>query len=244
MCKAGEVLDTFYPRIIHLTCLVHGFHRISETIRFQFSEVDSLISNVKKIFLKAPSRIQTFKDMYPDLTLPPEPIITRWGTWLSAVLYYSNNFEKIRNVVLNLDPEAAMAIKKTVELIDSKNLQNNLAFISTNFGFLVDTISKLETSKMPLTERLEIVDNAIKQLERVPGEIGVLTNSKLKNVLEKNTGFNTEKFGAETRDLHIHRINTTKISTRIIQGKSDQLLKNNSKTSAVDQRVSEVSTSI
>jgi len=69
-------------------------------------------------------------------------------------------------------------------------LQNNLAFISTNFGFLVDTISKLETSKMPLTESLEIVDNAIKQLERVPGEIGVLTNSKLKNVLEKNTGFN------------------------------------------------------
>jgi len=64
-------------------------------------------------------------------------------------------------------------------------LKNNLAFISTNFGFLVDTISKLETSKMPLTESLEIVDNAIKQLERVPGEIGVLNNSKLKNVLEK-----------------------------------------------------------
>jgi len=50
--------------------------------------------------------------MYPDLILPPEPIITRWGTWLLAVLYYSNNFEKIRNVVLNLDPEAALAIKK------------------------------------------------------------------------------------------------------------------------------------
>jgi len=70
-------------------------------------------------------------------------------------------------------------------------LQNNLAFISTNFGFLVDTISKLETSKMPLTGSLEIVDNAIKQLERVSGEIRVLTNSKLKNGLEKNTGFNT-----------------------------------------------------
>jgi len=112
MCKAGKVLDTFYPRIIHLTCLIHGFHRIAETIRFQFSEVDSSIANVKKIFLKAPSRIQTFKDMYPDLTLPHEPIITRWGTWLSAVLYYSNNFEKIRNVVLNLDPEACNGNKK------------------------------------------------------------------------------------------------------------------------------------
>ncbi|CAI6360338.1 unnamed protein product [Macrosiphum euphorbiae] len=147
--------------------------------------------------------------MYPDLTLPPEPIITRWGTWLSAVLYYSNNFEKIRNVVLNLDPEATIAIKKTVELIDSKNLQNNLAFISTNFGFLVDTISKLETSKMPLTESLEIVDNAIKQLERVPGEIGVLTNSKLKNVLEKNTGFNTVM---SIRDILLNKTPNNKYS--------------------------------
>jgi len=42
---------------------------------------------------------------------------------------------------------------------------------------------------MPLTESLEIVDNAINQLERVPGEIGVLTNSKLKNVLEKKPSF-------------------------------------------------------
>jgi hypothetical protein len=128
--------------------------------------------------------------MYPNLTLPPEPIITRWGTWLSAVLYYSNNFEKIKNVVLNLDSDAAIAIKKTIELMECKNLQNNLAFISANFGFLVDTISKLETSKMALTESLEIVDNAIKQLERVPGEIGVLTNSKLQNILGKNPGFN------------------------------------------------------
>jgi len=99
--------------------------------------------------------------MYPNLTLPPEPIITLWGTWLSAVLYYSNNFEKIKNVVLNLDSDAANAIKKTIELMECKNLQNNLAFISANFGFLVDTISKLETSKMALTENLEIVDNAI-----------------------------------------------------------------------------------
>ncbi|KAL4103856.1 hypothetical protein QTP88_019191 [Uroleucon formosanum] len=69
--------------------------------------------------------------------------------------------------------------------------------------------------------------------------------SRARRTTENSFGLlSQEKFGAETRDLHIHRINTTKISTRIIQGKSDQLLKNNSKTSAVDQRVSEVLTSI
>jgi len=53
MVKAGKVLDTFYPRMVHLTCLVHGFHRVAETIRFQFSAVDSLISNVKKNIFKS-----------------------------------------------------------------------------------------------------------------------------------------------------------------------------------------------
>ena len=74
--------------------------------------------------------------------------------------------------------------------MENKNMQNNLVFISANFEFLVDTISKLETSEMPLTESLEIVENATKQLERVPGDIGDLTNSKLKNILEENPGLN------------------------------------------------------
>jgi hypothetical protein len=72
-------------------------------------------------------------------------------------------------------------------------LQNNLVLISANFGFLVDTISKLETSKMALTESLEIVDNAIKQLERIPGEIGVLTNFKLQKIFGKTPGFKVVK---------------------------------------------------
>lgn len=65
--------------------------------------------------------------MYPNLILPPEPI-TRRDTWLSAVLYYSNNFENIKNIILNLDPDAVQQ-KKTIELMENKNLQNNLAFI-------------------------------------------------------------------------------------------------------------------
>lgn len=34
--------------------------------------------------------------MYPDLNLSPEPIITRWGTWLEAVQYYCDHFDKIK----------------------------------------------------------------------------------------------------------------------------------------------------
>lgn len=212
MCKAGKVLNTFYPKMIHLTCLVHGFHRVAETIRFQFSEVDSLIANVKKIFLIAPSRVQIFKEMYPNLILPPEPIITRWGTWLAAVMYYSNNFDKIKNIILKLDSDSAIIIKKTIELMQNKNLQNNLAFITVHFGFLVDTISKLETSKMPLIESLEIVDQAIKHLETVPGDIGSLINAKLQNVLKKNPGLNDI---SSIRDILLNKTPTNNLEIEL-----------------------------
>ncbi|KAL4096615.1 hypothetical protein QTP88_021534 [Uroleucon formosanum] len=109
MCKAGNVLNAFFPKLIHVTCLAHGFHRVAETIRSSYPDVDQLIATVKKIFLKAPSRVLKFKELYPDLNLPPEPILTRWGTWLEAALYYCEHFEKIKNIISSLNTETATA---------------------------------------------------------------------------------------------------------------------------------------
>lgn len=52
MKKAGEYLKCFYPKMIHVTCVVHGLHRIAETIRENNKLIDKLISNVKKDLLK------------------------------------------------------------------------------------------------------------------------------------------------------------------------------------------------
>ncbi|VVC36498.1 Hypothetical protein CINCED_3A018032 [Cinara cedri] len=38
----------------------------------------------------------------PDIPLPPEPIITRWGTWLNTALFYANNFLEYKNIVESL----------------------------------------------------------------------------------------------------------------------------------------------
>ncbi|KAL1229454.1 putative ankyrin repeat protein [Trichinella spiralis] len=53
----------------------HGLHRIAEHIRCLYPDVDRLISNVKKLFLKAPSRVQLFKAMAPEIPLPPQPYL-------------------------------------------------------------------------------------------------------------------------------------------------------------------------
>ncbi|XP_029344564.1 uncharacterized protein LOC115033901 [Acyrthosiphon pisum] len=98
MIKAGNTLKAFYPKMIHITCTAHGLHRVAEEVRGKFSNVDKLTSSVKKIFRKAPNRVQLFKDEAPHLQLPPEPIITRWSTWIIASNYL---FE--RGTILHVD---------------------------------------------------------------------------------------------------------------------------------------------
>lgn len=82
MVKSATSIQTYYSNMIHVTCLAHALHRVAEEIRIHFPNVDELINNVKKVFLKAPSRIQIFKTMAPDIPLPPRPVLTRWGTCL------------------------------------------------------------------------------------------------------------------------------------------------------------------
>ncbi|XP_018494596.1 uncharacterized protein LOC100903026 [Galendromus occidentalis] len=95
MKKAGDALKVLFPKMTHVTCVIHAMHRVCEEIRVLFPAVDNLIANVKKIFLKAPSRVQTFRLLAPNIGLPPQPVLTRWGTWLAAALYYAENFEAV-----------------------------------------------------------------------------------------------------------------------------------------------------
>ena len=63
-----------------------------------FSDVDHMITSIKKVFLKAPSRIQIFIETKPNLPRPPQPIIIQCGTRVETVKYYAINFKKIDNV--------------------------------------------------------------------------------------------------------------------------------------------------
>lgn len=87
MVKAGKCINTLYSKCIHLTCLAHAFQRIAEKIRGEFSDVDKVVASVKKVFRKSPIRIKTFLNITNNkIPLPPDPILTRWVTWINATL--------------------------------------------------------------------------------------------------------------------------------------------------------------
>jgi len=48
MVKAGKSIQSFYSKMIHVTCIAHALHRVAEEIRGNFSKVDKLVSNGKK----------------------------------------------------------------------------------------------------------------------------------------------------------------------------------------------------
>jgi len=141
------------------------------------------------VFLKAPSRSRIFKNEAPDIPMPPQPILTRWGTWLDAAKYYCENYEAIKNSINKLDENDASSIKKAKDIFNNPDLKANLAFISSNYSFLSTYITRLEKQNMMLFESISVIKIIKEKLQSPEGAKGKAIYKKLENVLSKNEGF-------------------------------------------------------
>ncbi len=77
MVKCGRDLCTFFPRLMHVTCIAHGLHLVCHSATEVFPDVNRLIASVKMVFLKSPNQRSAYKESCPNLPFPPEPIMTR-----------------------------------------------------------------------------------------------------------------------------------------------------------------------
>jgi hypothetical protein len=153
MIKAAKALQLLL--MIHVTCLAHALHRVAEEVWGSYPEVDKLIANRKKIFIKSPLRVQKFKEEAPTLPLPPQPIITR-GTWLDVANYYCTNYSEIQKIFNKFDPKDSSSIKSVQELF-SVTMSRNLAYMKANFCGILKSITRLETVGIQLCDAINIV---------------------------------------------------------------------------------------
>lgn len=193
MLAAGKLLKVFFQNLIHVTCLAHALHRVAEEIRNQFPKVNDLISSVKKVFLKSSTRVAAFKEKCPNLPLPPAPILTRWGTWLQAVQYYSENIQGIADVVNSFSEDDSQCIKMAQSVLREKKLKEDLAYIRANFTFLANSIKQLESSKLSLTELMAVFNEAKCRLKKAGGNIAEIVLKKLQMVIDRNPGYTVLK---------------------------------------------------
>ena len=94
MSLAGKTLKELYPSLMHVTCVPHLLHNC--TMRAHFKNIDEVIATIKEATIKNKDRKKDFPDA--GLPSPPDPVITRWATWLRAALYCSENLPAVRTI--------------------------------------------------------------------------------------------------------------------------------------------------
>lgn len=187
MALAGDVLSAYFPKMVHVTCLAHGLHRVAEKVRSLYANADFAIANGKLAFTKAPRRVALFNLRAPDLQLPPEPIITRWGSWIKAAIYYSLNFPEVRDIINELVPDADV-VHRAQEAFGQPGLHEEFQTIATNFECLIHAIEQLESKNITLhtaIERLRTVSERVRNNPEVPE----IVKMKMVNVLNNNVGY-------------------------------------------------------
>jgi len=189
MKLAGKTLRNIFPKLIHLTCMAHALHNVCEKIIAMYGSVNRLVSCGKKIFVKSQNRRELFKEKCGDIPLPPQPVKTRWGSWLNAVEYYAKYYASFRDFVNLLDSEESISIEELKDLFGESSIESDLVYSCANFNCLAKVIKKLETEDMLLLNSLDLVQSVLNQLQKSKGKPSELALEKFLNVLYKNKGY-------------------------------------------------------
>ncbi|KAJ4437880.1 hypothetical protein ANN_13819 [Periplaneta americana] len=114
---------------------------------------EKLFSTIKIVKTKFRSRLT---DKYLRDQLRLAPVLTRWKTWLDAVNYYAKYHGKIMEVIDALDSTDSSAVA-AVKSLPSEQLLEDILFVDSNFKIVSKSSTMLESSKLELSEALNIV---------------------------------------------------------------------------------------
>ena len=163
MLKAGSILKKSYD-ILHVTCVAHALHRLSEFVRSKHQFLDIFVSWMKKVLLKSSHRKTLYKEI-TELPLPPQPVVTRWGTWILTVVFYSENFEKMKDFIHGIENDDTDVVLKLKTLLSENEevLAAQLLIVNVNFGFLPSSIEALQ-KRQSLGEAVKILERVIEKV--------------------------------------------------------------------------------
>ena len=148
MSLAGKTLKELYPSLMHVTCVAHLLHNCAMRVRAHFKNIDEIIATIKAPTIQNKDRKKDFHDA--GLPSPPDPVITRWATWLRAALYYSENLPAVRTIVNNWT--------SAKDAINVEDLVPDLVKIN-QYRTLAANVEFLEGSACTITEASGLLKN-------------------------------------------------------------------------------------
>ena len=148
MSLAGKTLKKLYPSLMHVTCIAHLLHNCAMRVRAHFKYIHEIIATIKAATIKNKDRKKDFHDA--GLPSPPDPVVTRWATWLRAALYYSENLPAVRTIVNNWT-SAGLLVSRAKDAINVEDLVLDLVKIN-QYRTLAANVEFLEGSASTITE--------------------------------------------------------------------------------------------
>jgi hypothetical protein len=70
---------------------------------------------------------------------------TRWGTWIEAVNFYTEQFENVKSIVAKFPSESAVLMHESQSAFSDPKVACSIAYIRSNFSWLPESIKCLET---------------------------------------------------------------------------------------------------
>ena len=175
MSLAGKTVKELYPSLIYVTCVAHLLHNCAMRVRAHFKNIDEIIATIKAATIKNKDRKKDFHDA--GLASSPDPVITRWATWLRAALYYSENLPAVRTIVNNWT-SAGLLVGRAKDAINVEDLVPDLVKIN-QYRTLAANVEFLEGSACTITKAYGLLKNM--QFDDDPCAIKTYIKKRLSN---------------------------------------------------------------
>ena len=124
-------------------------------VRAHFKNIDKIIATIKAATIKNKDRKKDFHDA--SLPSPPDPVITRWATWLRAALYYSEHLPAVRTIVNNWT-SAGLLVSRAKDAINVEDLVPHLVKIN-QYRTLAANIEFFKGSACTIIEAYRLLKN-------------------------------------------------------------------------------------
>ena len=144
-------------------------------IKSHFEDVDQPIAKVKAVTIKNKTRQAKFS----AIGYLPQPVPTRWGSWLNAALYYTKNLSEVKAIVESYVGSGILVTQAKVSLQKS-SLAGQLLKIKDQYECLVKLIEKMESAKCTIKKAVQ----AIQELDF--GEDTCNINQHIKKRMQNN----------------------------------------------------------
>ncbi len=183
MTACTATLKLLYPRLFHVTCMAHLLHNCAEKVRGHFADVDNLIACVKALTVKNKFR----RSQFAKIGSPPQPVVTRWGSWLSAAGYYAENLLEVRKIVNSFEGDGVL-VTTAKAAVNSDSVATSLVKIQRDYMEMPQYITKMENSKYSIQKAytditdLDLEQDCVKIMPYIRKRME--KNSDVKSIME------------------------------------------------------------